>query len=65
VAEAIGTFAGYAVNEQPFLEVIRMHRDAVAASTANNVSTALSRGAELCGKRGRIRPARTGTAMPR
>jgi len=29
VAEAMGTFAGYAVNQQPFLEVIRMHRDAV------------------------------------
>src|SRR6202043_2922937 len=26
IAEAVGTFDGYAVNEQPFLEVIRMHR---------------------------------------
>ncbi|MDT0632040.1 vitamin B12-dependent ribonucleotide reductase [Rubrivirga litoralis] len=27
---AIGTFEGYAENEEPFLEVMRMHRDAVA-----------------------------------
>ena len=25
IAEAVGPFAGYAENEQPFLEVIRMH----------------------------------------
>ena len=47
VAEAMGTFAGYAVNEQPFLEVIRMHRDAVGRVNRNNVPTALYRGAEL------------------
>ena len=29
MAESMGPFAGYAENEQPFLEVIRMHRDAV------------------------------------
>ena len=29
IAEAIGPFAGYAKNEEPFLDVIRMHRDAV------------------------------------
>jgi len=48
VAEAIGTFAGYAVNEQPFLEVMRMHRDAVNRVNRNNVPTALYRGAEQC-----------------
>jgi len=48
VAEAMGTFAGYAVNEQPFLEVIRMHRDAVGRINRNNVSTALYHGAEQC-----------------
>ena len=30
IAEATGPFPGYAQNEEPFLEVIRMHRDAVA-----------------------------------
>ena len=29
IAEATGPCAGYAVNEEPFLDVIRMHRDAV------------------------------------
>src|SRR5256714_15451555 len=29
IAEAVGPFEGYPVNQQPFLEVIRMHRDAV------------------------------------
>ncbi|MBI3280317.1 MAG: vitamin B12-dependent ribonucleotide reductase [Acidobacteria bacterium] len=29
VAEAVGPFPGYASNEAPFLEVIRMHRDSV------------------------------------
>ena len=29
-AEATGPCEGYAVNEEPFLEVIRMHRDATA-----------------------------------
>jgi ribonucleoside-diphosphate reductase alpha chain len=29
IAEATGPFPGYAINETPFLEVIRMHRDAV------------------------------------
>jgi ribonucleoside-diphosphate reductase alpha chain len=48
VAEAIGTFAGYAVNQQPFLEVIRMHRDAVDRINRNNVPTALYHGAVEC-----------------
>jgi len=48
IAEATGPFPGYAVNEQPFLEVIRMHRDAVSRITRHNVSTALYQGAEQC-----------------
>ncbi|MGD0498716.1 MAG: vitamin B12-dependent ribonucleotide reductase [Bryobacteraceae bacterium] len=48
IAEAIGTFAGYAANEQPFLEVIRMHRDAVNFIDRRNVSTALYEGARQC-----------------
>ena len=48
VAEAMGAFPGYAVNEQPFLEVIRMHRDAVGRINRNNVPTALYHGAEQC-----------------
>ena len=29
IAESTGPFPGYKKNEEPFLEVIRMHRDAV------------------------------------
>src|ERR1019366_2870966 len=46
IAESTGTFAGYAANEQPFLEVIRMHRDAVGRIDRRNVSTALHEGAQ-------------------
>ncbi len=46
VAESTGTFAAYAPNEQPFLEVIRMHRDAVNRIDRRNVSTALHQGAQ-------------------
>ena len=30
IAEAVGPCPGYAENEEPFLEVIRMHREAVS-----------------------------------
>jgi len=46
IAESTGTFAAYAPNEQPFLEVIRMHRDAVGRIDRRNVSTALYQGAQ-------------------
>jgi len=46
IAESTGTFAAYAPNEQPFLEVIRMHRDAVNRIDRRNVSTALYQGAQ-------------------
>ena len=46
IAESTGAFAEYAANEQPFLEVIRMHRDAVGRIDRRNVSTALHQGAQ-------------------
>src|SRR5215470_12896644 len=48
IAEAMGPFPGYAVNAQPFLEVIRMHRDAAGRLNRNNLPTALFQGAREC-----------------
>jgi ribonucleoside-diphosphate reductase alpha chain len=48
ISEAIGPFPGYAVNQQPFLEVIRMHRDSVNQINSRNVSTDLFQGAIHC-----------------
>ena len=48
IAEAMGPFSGYAVNAQPFLEVIRMHRDAAGRLNRNNLPTALFQGAHEC-----------------
>ena len=48
VAEAVGPFAGYRENEQPFLEVIRMHRDAVDRVRRTNIPLALHEGAREC-----------------
>src|SRR5690242_11831333 len=48
IAESTGPFPGYPENEQPFLEVIRMHRDAVNGIRPQNVSTALYDGARQC-----------------
>jgi len=48
VAETTGPFPGYPENEQPFLEVIRMHRDSVSRINRRNVSTALADGAQQC-----------------
>src|SRR5579863_1665332 len=42
VAEAAGPFAGYPANEQPFLEVIRMHRDSVARINRHHIPAALA-----------------------
>jgi ribonucleoside-diphosphate reductase alpha chain len=47
VAEAVGTFEGYAENQQPFLEVIRMHRDAVEHVRRTNIPVALHEAARL------------------
>ena len=48
IAEAVGPFEGYAVNQQPFLEVIRMHRDAVNRINGNHVPVAMMQGARQC-----------------
>src|SRR5215467_4622839 len=48
IAAATGPFPGYAVNDQPFLEVIRMHRDAAARLDRHNLSTDLYNGAQQC-----------------
>jgi ribonucleoside-diphosphate reductase alpha chain len=48
IAESTGPFPGYAVNEQPFLEVVRMHRDAAGKVNRNNLPTALYQGAQEC-----------------
>jgi ribonucleoside-diphosphate reductase alpha chain len=41
VAEATGPFPGYAVNEQPFLEVVRMHKESVPNIDSRLVPPAL------------------------
>jgi ribonucleoside-diphosphate reductase alpha chain len=48
IAEAVGPFEGYAVNEQPFLEVIRMHRDSVARINRQHIPAALGNSAQQC-----------------
>src|SRR5208283_890463 len=40
IAESAGPFARYAENEQPFLEVVRMHRDSLDRINRHNVSAA-------------------------
>ena len=47
-AGSTGPFSGYAVNEQPFLEVIRMHRDSVNHINRHNIPAALYDGARQC-----------------
>ncbi|MGH9661569.1 MAG: vitamin B12-dependent ribonucleotide reductase, partial [Bryobacteraceae bacterium] len=41
IAGAVGPFPGYAINREPFLDVIRMHRDAVARINKLNLPPAL------------------------
>jgi len=48
IAEATGPFPGYAINEQPFLEVIRMHRDAVLGLDSRLVPHSLYENARRC-----------------
>ena len=48
IAESTGAFPGYAENEQPFLEVIRMHRDSVNRINKQNISSTLFAGAQQC-----------------
>ncbi len=41
IAAETGPFAGYKANEEPFLEVMRMHRDSVKGIDRNNVPSAM------------------------
>ncbi len=41
IAERLGPFAGYAVNREPMLDVIRMHRDALRPIKPENVQPSL------------------------
>ena len=71
IAGAVGTFAGYPKNEEPFLEVIRMHRDSVGRIDARNVSAPLFQAAKDCwngaydtGRRAGFRNAQTTVLAP-
>ncbi len=46
IAESTGPFPGYAKNEEPFLEVIRMHRDSVQRDQPPQYSERSVRGRE-------------------
>ncbi len=48
VAESSGPFPGYPKNEEPFLEVIRMHRDAVHGINHRNVPSDMYANAKKC-----------------
>src|ERR1700733_6480995 len=48
IAESVGAFPGYAKNEEPFLEVIRMHRDSVHGINHRNIPSDLFHGAKKC-----------------
>jgi ribonucleoside-diphosphate reductase alpha chain len=48
IAEAVGPCAGYADNEQPFLEVIRMHWNAVNGMDSKLVPAHMFKAAEEC-----------------
>jgi len=48
IAAATGPFEGYAENQSPFLEVMRMHREAVNRIDRNDVPPALYQGAQQC-----------------
>jgi ribonucleoside-diphosphate reductase alpha chain len=41
IAAEVSPFAGYKLNEEPFLEVMRMHRDSVKEIDRNNVPSAM------------------------
>ena len=46
IAESTGPFPGYEKNEEPFLEVIRMHRDSVHGINHRNIPSDLLPGRE-------------------
>ncbi len=41
IAERLGAFPGYAVNREPMLEVVRMHRDSLRPIKSENVQSSL------------------------
>ena len=70
-ADATGPCAGYAFNEEPFLEVIRMHRDSTARIDNKCVPQALYENARRCweeayelGQRSGFRNAQTTVIAP-
>ena len=70
-SEATGPCPGYAINEECFLEVIRMHRDSVKGIDSKRVPPAMYRAAEDCwinayelGKRAGYRNAQTTVIAP-
>ncbi|HTQ57601.1 MAG TPA: vitamin B12-dependent ribonucleotide reductase [Bryobacteraceae bacterium] len=48
IAESTGPFPGYARNSEPFLEVVRMHRDAACHINQRLIPQDLSEGAKEC-----------------
>ncbi|MGI8989473.1 MAG: vitamin B12-dependent ribonucleotide reductase [Bryobacteraceae bacterium] len=48
IADAVGPFPGYAKNEEPFLDVIRMHRDSVSRINSRSIPYDLYQGAKNC-----------------
>ncbi len=48
MAEAVGPFPGYGINEESFLEVIRMHRDSTARISPRNIQADLYDAAKDC-----------------
>ena len=71
IAEAVGPCAGYAVNEEPFLDVIRMHGNRVSGIDSKRVPHDLYKAAEDCwndayelGERAGFRNAQTTVLAP-
>ena len=48
IAEAMGPFPGYPKNEEPFLDVIKMHRDSVNRINPRVIPSAMYQGAKNC-----------------
>ena len=48
IAESVGPFEGYARNEEPFLDVIRMHGEAVSGINSRNIPTDIYAAAKEC-----------------
>ncbi len=48
IAESTGPFPGYSKNAEPFLEVVRMHRDAAHRLDGRQIPQDLTKGAQEC-----------------